>query len=308
MILSSTSIYAEERVLALPGTIVYDEPEGLKVPRNFRLMSSPYKSLNEATPTRSGLDKLKLSASAQFSEETLKAVLPKMQGEVWVLDLRRESHGFEDGLPISWYAIQNQSNKDLTTEEILKKELILLKNFKQEKNPTVHRVTKKIEGAIVHSDPISVKTQRVESEQQLSVRLNLNYKRLPVADHHRPTDEQVDEFMHFYQSLPENAWIHMHCRGGKGRTTTFLMLVDMMNNAKTVSLEEIAARHILLGGSDLLNLSDEPEKQWKHDSARLRKSFVELFNHYAKSDDFPKLSWTEWLKQQTKIIDFDAPQ
>lgn len=308
MIFLTPNVCAEELSLAAPGTLVFDEPKDLNSLRSFRLMSSPFKKNLEPAPSREGLDDLKLSASAQFSEKTITAVIPKMQGDIWILDLRREAHGFIDGVPISWYAIQNQSNLGLSLHDIQKSELAHLNALKTEDRPVVYEVTKKIEGTILNSDPVSINIKRTESEQQLSERLKLKYKRLPVSDHQRPSDEQVDEFVQFYQNLPKDAWIHMHCRGGKGRTTTFLMMVDMMNNAKKVTLADIAARHVLLGGSDLLNLSDEPEKEWKQDWAKQRKSFVELFYHYAKSNHFPQMTWTDWLKQQTATLQFEQPK
>jgi len=308
MIFLTPNLYTKEVNLAAPGTLVFDEPKDLNSPRSFRLMSSPFKNVVGDLPSREGLNDLKLSASAQFSEETLNAIIPKMQGDIWILDLRREPHGFIDGAPISWYAIQNQSNLELSTKEIEIRESLYLNELKKEEEPVVYEITKKVEGTILNSDPFSIKIKKAESEQQLSNRLKLNYKRLPVSDHHRPTDAQVDEFIRFYQGLPEDAWIHMHCRGGKGRTTTFLMMVDMMKNAKTVSLEDIAARHLLLGGSDLLNLSDDLEKEWKYDWAKQRKSFIELFYHYAKSKDYPQVTWINWLKQQTATLQFENPK
>lgn len=40
--------------------------------------------------------------------------------------------------------------------------------------------------------------------------------------------ENIDEFIKLYKSLPKDAWLHFHCEAGKGRTTTFLAMYDMM--------------------------------------------------------------------------------
>jgi hypothetical protein len=58
--------------------------------------------------------------------------------------------------------------------------------------------------------------------------------------------------------LPENAWAHFHCEAGLGRTTTFMVLYDMLRNANRVSLEDIVQRQkILSHGYDVLQ-PDEP--------------------------------------------------
>ena len=46
--------------------------------------------------------------------------------------------------------------------------------------------------------------------------------------------------------LPDNAWLHIHCSAGKGRTTTFLALYDMMRNPG-VGMKDVAVRQAALG-------------------------------------------------------------
>lgn len=278
--------------------LVLDESFDLKIPRNFRQESSPYLKNDEKEPTREGLNALRYAASGQFSERTLKAVLPKLKGQVWVVDLRRENHGFINGVPVSWYASKNQSNLNLSTEEILVHEKAMLAALPKD-TIIVHEVTDKQGGAILASRSIELKPERVESEQQIVERLGLSYIRIPVSDHHRPNDEQVEAYVKLITSLPKDATLYFHCRAGRGRTTTFVALWDMLVNAKNVSFKEIIERHRLMGGAALCSVSDDPEKSWKQPWSKDRKAFLEDFYEYAKHAYPKNLSWAQWIEQQS---------
>ena len=67
----------------------------------------------------------------------------------------------------------------------------------------------------------------------------MGYCRFPTTDHVRPRDTEVDAFVAFASTLPTDTWLHFHCRGGDGRTTTFLVMHDTMHNAPGVSIEDI---------------------------------------------------------------------
>jgi len=58
------------------------------------------------------------------------------------------------------------------------------------------------------------------------------YIRIPVTDHCRPSEEAVNRFVDLCKGLKPGDWVHCHCHGGDGRTTSFLALFDMVNWAK----------------------------------------------------------------------------
>jgi len=89
--------------------------------------------------------------------------------------------------------------------------------------------------------------------------------RITVTDHRSPLDDQVDLFVQSVKNLPKETWLHFHCRGGAGRTTTFMSMYDMMHNAKNVSFEDIMKRQTLIGGSDLLNHEEEDKSETRSD-------------------------------------------
>lgn len=282
--------------------LVFDEDLDKEIPRNFRTHLSPFIKPHTKAPSREGLENLKYSASAQFSEISLKNVLAQMaieKSKIWVIDLRRESHGFINGLPISWYTPQNQSNYEKTTAEVEAAEQKLLSSLKLG-NQTIEEITDKAGGLILETKSHVVDVKLIETERQLVTRLGLQYWRLAISDHKRPSDKDVDSYILFLRALPKDAWLHFHCRAGKGRTTTFIALLDMLHNAKTVSLEDILSRHHLMGGANVAKISDDPEKAWKKEWGLERAKFLAAFYEYAKQEDYRQILWSESLKKQAK--------
>jgi hypothetical protein len=106
----------------------------------------------------------------------------------------------------------------------------------------------------------------VRSEKALVKGLGCRYARLYVTDHCRPRDSQVDTFVALVQKYyRRKLWFHLHwsplfsclfvfffknfsSHGGKGRTTLFLCMYDMLVNAsRGVSFDEfLVVRSTLL--------------------------------------------------------------
>ena len=144
--------------------------------------------------------------------------------------------------------------------------------------------------------------ERSSTERDVVESADAHYVRVAVTDHAPPLDSAVDQFVVAVRGLPQNAWAHFHCEAGLGRTTTFMVLYDMLRNANRVSLDDIVQRQkILSKGYDVLQPPDADD--WKAPYAANRAKFVRAFYDYARAnpDGRPKL-WSEWLKSRCAVI------
>jgi 3-phytase len=266
--------------------------EGL--PRNLRTTGDPLKPKDGKAPSTLGLAELRASGSAEFTEANLNALLKKLHGLVTVFDLRQEDHIFVNGEPISWYATNNWANVGKSNESIAASEAAHVMACKPGTVLALND-SKSKKGGEAAAPIENVTVSRVGTEREIVAAAGASYVRITVSDHSRPLDSEVDRFIFAVRSLPSDAWAHFHCRAGKGRTTTFLALYDMLRNASRVSLEDIVQRQsLLIGDYDLLAPDADAAKAGV---AGDRSEFVRAFYQYAQAnpDGKPQL-WSGWLK------------
>ncbi len=228
-----------------------------------------------------GLNTLNISGSKQFSEQNLPLIISNIKTSlpITVVDLRQESHGFINGLPVSWANKKNDANIGLTKAEVLEDENNKLKSIKLNSPISFYNDPNK-----------TIIPTKVENEEQLVKHNSLSYVRIPVTDTKLPTDDMVDYFVDVIKSNPKDTWYHFHCKQGIGRTTTFMIMYDMMKNAKEVSADDIIKRQLLLAGFD--------ENQMKSFYNDKRSTFLQSFYKYSKENgnDF-KIKWSDWKKK-----------
>lgn len=232
-----------------------------RLPRNFR--------------TAAPLDGVPLNASAsgQFSVNGLTTLLLELpEGPIWIVDLREESHGFADGTAISWRTLRNWANIGRSLKEIVRDEQQRLQQL--------------------FADEETI--EYVMTEEQLAHQRGLNYLRLPITDHCRPTNAQVDNFLAFYRQLQPKDWVHYHCNAGKGRASMLMVMHDIMRNGDSFSFEEILLRQGSLGGKDY-SLPIAPDS-WKLPYHRQRLQFLRDFYTFRRDAECTELLWTEWLE------------
>ena len=265
-------------------------------PRNFRTTNDRLNESNGETTATTGLSQLRASGSGEFTPEGLKVVLTRTQGPVTVFDLRQETHLFVNDLPVSWYASHDWANVGRTQADIEKQEAEQVQSFKPGSEIDVRpgQPVKHTNGN--SATPQQVTVERAGTERDVVESAGARYARVAVTDHATPLDSAVDQFVMAVRGLPQNAWAHFHCEAGLGRTTTFMVLYDMLRNANRVSLDDIVQRQkILSKGYDVLQPPDADD--WKAPYAANRAKFVRAFYDYARAnpDGRPKL-WSEWLK------------
>lgn len=165
----------------------------------------------------------------------------------------------------------------------------------------------------------------VQSEEELIGRMRgLQYRRLYVPDHEIPeSDQDVDDFVGWVNDRSD-AWFHLHCRGGKGRTTTFMCMIDALRTAHVEGLTafDIVYRQWMIGGSNLdgareqivkaaaealakhPNDPEDPhglrrglDSNYKLRPAFDRATFVRNFVEYARATRGGKTkTWSNWVK------------
>jgi hypothetical protein len=282
-----------------------------QLPRNFRTTQDPFlPSLlrpNRPLPKRGGLDTLNASGSAQFSIPQLQKVLARLGWKkILFLDLRQEPHGFLNKTAVSWYGENNALNSTKSLEEIKDDEKIRLANLLTQKSVLVQSFsgTSNTQSCpIEKSMSVSIKPETTATEETQFLQLprdrlsGYSYLMSPTPDHQRPTDAEVDRFTNLIKILEPDTWIHFHCKAGRGRTTTFMVLYDMLKNGSKISATDILERQKLLGGADLFDLKSKPDprrKKW----AEERLAFLYRFYEYCRQEgpEFKK-TWSKWNSQ-----------
>ena len=249
------------------------------LPRNFRKSTDEIKN-PPASLNLNGLNTLNISGSSQFAEEPLRLVRESIGRNIHttVVDLREESHGFINGIAVSWTNSKNNANMGLTREEVLIDEAKKLKSIPLNKPINFYNHPKEV-----------ITVTKVEDENHLVGSQSMNYIRIPVTDGKLPTDPMVDYFIDSMNSLPKNMWIHFHCKAGIGRTTTFMVMYDMMKNCKNVSADDIIKRQVLLAGFS--------QKTSESFYSKERIAFLNKFYNYCKESEDFKIKWSQWNTQ-----------
>lgn len=244
------------------------------LPESFRTTNPPYsKKLRDINTL--GLENLNISASGQFSELQLKTIIKELQplSNFIIVDLREECHGFFNGNAISWISEKDplNSNRNLTYPEIISKE----KDFLLEKSCRANA--------------------GVSTEHDLLNKHGLNYLRLPVIIDGIPSNNIVDNFVNLLKNnLIKKTHLHFHCRKGTHRAGLFMMMYDMMNNAKDISFQDILKRQAYLGSEDLLEKIDS--KKSSRSAINDKIAFLNKFYKYCLENSYAfDMTWSQWL-------------
>lgn len=261
--------------------LVINSDNAKKLPDNFRKTIDLANFKDNKVINLNGLANLNASASSQFSENGLAFVKQSIGHAmpIIIVDLRQESHGFINGVAISWVDNHNKANKGLTKEAVLTDENTRLQGILLNKP--------------IYIGDITLIPEKLENEKSLVHSYDMSYMRIPVTDNEIPNNDMVDYFIKFVNSLLPSTWLHFHCKAGVGRTTTFIVMYDMMKNAKNVSLKDIMNRQVLLGGKNLLR-----DEQLLMNRSEQRAKLIKRFYRYCvENNDNFKTTWSQWIRQ-----------
>lgn len=275
--------------------LVYDtEPPNPAGTMGFFRHSSQSSELPPGIDTR-GLERLQLSGSERISSvEQVRAIRrPYGDAPLVVVDLRQESHAVADGHSLTWRGPMDWGNVGLDTAATTEREAELLGALRRQ-GSAVATHADHVKGKSEAPAPRRLDTSLALSEQDIVEAAGARYHRIAVTDHLRPSRGEVDGFIELVRSLPDGAGLHVHCNGGRGRTTTFMVLYDMLRNAGEVSAEAIMARQSRLGMD--YNLTDtgavrENKRAFHAD----RLAFLHEFHAYARENPggLPR-TWSQW--------------
>lgn len=217
--------------------LVLDNDGAQAFPKRFRILKN---------------NGLRAIGSGQFTHAQLLRIKNQINAPIIVVDLRKESHGFVAGMPISWFGFRNWANKNKLPDAVEEVQRKLLLDIKNKATIRVHtKLHKEFSGAIKPLETVWLQPREVASEEELVRALGLRYKRFYVTDHMAPDKLQVQAFEDFIKTVPADTWLYFHCRGGSGRTSTFMVLYEILRNGRKKTLEQILKRQMQRGGKDL---------------------------------------------------------
>jgi hypothetical protein len=194
---------------------------------------------------------------------------PDKPSTLYLVDLREETHGFFDGIAVSWYADNDFANvgqpKDwITAEEKARLGALagrMTQVFTIEDDRRDNREQQRVMPASYRDIVVGAAYDEAEIAKMLTAKFKpatVAYVRIPVTDHCAPSDAALDELRTVANKVTPNDWVHFHCHGGDGRTTTFLAMYDMWcwkkaNYPGYLSLEGFACRQYKLAPHYCLN-------------------------------------------------------
>jgi hypothetical protein len=232
-----------------------------------------------------------LSASAQFSPSEFEELLNNLKAnyciepsQVYVVDLREEPHFFINDKAISagYIQVPNDHEKFYSFEGMAVSEIMAMEEYfcqallKQEDVHIYQVQNKKSLNVNSRYVPLLMNVKKAQTEKNFVESKGANYKRFPFTDHQHPTDMVTQDFIQFIKSLPDNAWVHFHCRGGKGRSGMAIFMYDVLKNTSQYSFPIMLKRSLLFGISKnifTINLNATT----KIKTSKKRKAFLEEF-------------------------------
>src|SRR5205807_2391885 len=97
-----------------------------------------------------------------------------------------------------------------------------------------------------------------------------------------------------YRDLPRGAWLAAHCEAGKGRTGFVLTELDMLYNARKLSLKQIVDREVFLGSSAKLKVSKKTPPPLVEPTKHRIKLMKRFYQYARESPGGRPQTWLHW--------------
>jgi hypothetical protein len=280
------------------------------LPKRFRT-SHDVISDNDESLDLKGYADLNISGSGQFGrnewttlQKTLNSKFTVSNDNIYVIDLREEAHVFvnntsititSDDIKKDHLKFENFVGKSPDQIQIFEDELS--RYLQSKKGMNVYKVIEKKETNLNKKyKKADVDIKESLTERDLVQKNGSHYIRFSVTDHRRPTDELVDSFLDFLNNLPKDSWLHFHCRGGVGRTSSFMLMMDIIKNGENLSLDTLVKRNLYFGGSkSLFDLKEVSTGKFKDGLVR-RDFLIDFYSFVKDPNGYGKTKWSEWVK------------
>lgn len=148
---------------------------------------------------------------------------------------------------------------------------------------------------LLYTGSLQSNPQLILSGAKAAELYGFGYQNFRIGSKYRSRDEDIDKFVSFFDTLPENVFLYFHCIHGKGRTSMMLVMADIIKNAPKVALKDIIKRQYLLGSVDLFDTTPWSRSTYATQMLEDRKKFIEHFYEFIcqrKSGEIQQ--WSEW--------------
>ncbi len=261
--------------------IIYMVSDAFYGGQNFRTMQDRIYSLQDINLT--GLRGIKASGGNLPRLPYVTWKLNHIKDKKIILDLKSEFHGYVHGIPTTFLGYNRPT-------------------------PALRHIPRRF----ILTGSTDIRKDLVTPESIEVKKYGYGYKSIDIGSKFIAPDHQIDAIVDFFDNLPKDMWVHIHCTNGAGRTSTALAMLDMLKNAPHVSLNDIVKRQHLLGSVDLFDTVVWKGGTYTKAELENRKKFIEKFYEFAsqrKAGGIQKWSfWNQSQPDKVVLIPLADPQ
>lgn len=234
---------------------------------NFRTMQDPIASSDPAN--LEGLRELHFAGGPIIPLPELKKRLNQVKEKIIIIDGIDGQYGYIDGVPNSYFEYN-------------------------QKSPSWRSYLWRL----LYTGTLKSYPELMISGEEAAKLHGFEYRNFRIGSKFLSKDEEINKFISFIDTLPENVYLYFHCHYGKGRTSMMMVMADIMKNAPKVSLKDIIQRQHLLGSVNLFDTVSWSRGTYSTLALESRKKFIENFYEFICQRKAGGVQlWSEWNRQ-----------